>query len=171
MTALVGTKTLLKWVLFSIVLNQYCFAQPQESASEAELVEEEIIEPKMVEPKDEIVYGDGAIEPPSSILTTIGTWLFVFAVFIVSAAYLYKRGFFTKNVAGISKNTLQVVETAALGSRQFLVLARVHEQEVLLGVGPGFITKIESVKGPEEESPPISFEERLGSQEPEGGGS
>jgi flagellar biogenesis protein FliO len=45
--------------------------------------------------------------------------------------------------SGLNSNkNIRVIETSMLGNRQFLVLAECMNRKVLLGVGPGFITKL-----------------------------
>ena len=160
------------WALLSIVLSQYCLAEDEDTLLQSkefheDLVKESpneretVITPKSVESTQDIIIGRSSENRSGSILTTIGTWFIVFAVTAGCGGYLYKKGFFTKNVNTLSRKNLEIMETAALGSRQFLVMARVRDQESLLGVGPGFISKLESVNKPKSENEAASFEEKM----------
>ena len=114
----------------------------------------EIYQPRKTAPDKETIIGEHAITPQtSSWLTRIGSWLFALAVFALCIVYLKKKGFFGGLGNAYGQKQLEVLETTALGSKQFLVLARARNKEMILGVGPGFITNLDTVEVNESELP------------------
>lgn len=74
--------------------------------------------------------------------------LFLLMVGAIVAIWIFmKRGAFPRLKGG---EHLQILETRALGGRQFLVVARHHDQTFLLGVCPGridYLCSLESLPG------------------------
>ncbi|MGB0371224.1 MAG: FliO/MopB family protein [Opitutales bacterium] len=150
---------------------QWTIAQ-DEPSSEKEVVPapeaEQIIEPRTSKLNDVIVGERAPQGPSSSFLTTLGSWIVVFIVFGAAFVYVKKKGLLkSPNVTGPEK-ALNIVETTALGGRQFLVLARVRDKEVLLGVGQGFISKLDSIDASVDSTDHRSFESDLRQEFEEG---
>jgi len=58
---------------------------------------------------------------------------------IYGAAWLLRR---VKNFNGITKNSMNVVEAISVGPKERVVLVRVKDQQVLLGVSPGRVNML-----------------------------
>jgi len=58
---------------------------------------------------------------------------------IYGAAWLLRR---VKTFNGITKNTMNVVEAISVGPKERVVLVRVKDQQVLLGVSPGRVNML-----------------------------
>ena len=115
---------------------------------------ETIYQPRTSAPEQETIIGEHAFEPrPTSLLTKLGAWIFGLAVFCACLVYFKKKGFFGGVGNTYGPKQLEVLETTALGSKQFLVLARARNKEILLGVGPGFISKLETLGNGEDALP------------------
>jgi len=69
-----------------------------------------------------------------------------------------------QGLAGVSTGQLQLLETKALGSRQFLVVAQCSGRKLLLGVGPGYMRHLCFL----DEQQPKSFPEIDTEEEDEG---
>lgn len=78
--------------------------------------------------------------------SSVAVWLFL------------KRGGFPRLKGG---EHLEILETRALGGRQFLVVARHHDQQFLLGVCPGRIDYLCSLENESGEASPNSFDALL----------
>lgn len=78
----------------------------------------------------------------SSPYFLISVYAFLFIAGGIAFYVLYKKKMLS-GFSGLNSNkNIRVIETSMLGNRQFLVLAECMNRKVLLGVGPGFITKL-----------------------------
>jgi len=146
-------RRLFNYAALSLYLSLTCIAAEEASTldSEGEVeYKEEIIRPSS-SPADAIIIGEHRGDtPPASFFTSLGSWIIVFVIMGATVVYLYRRGFLNSVSKVPSEKNLKVLETTALGGRQFLVLAKVRDREILLGVGQGFISKLESLDSPKE---------------------
>ena len=67
--------------------------------------------------------------------------LFVLLLLVVVLWFLNRKGFFGKIQAATS-GKLRIKDQIMLGNRQFLVVAEYAGREIMLGIGPGFITHV-----------------------------
>ncbi len=99
------------------------------------------------------VYYPAAPENTSSVAvagpSSTGT-AFVYILFLAAIAYaayvFWKRKKGLSGVKNAAQAPLEVVNTRALGNRQFLVVVKYREKELLLGVGQGFITRLDQTR-------------------------
>lgn len=90
--------------------------------------------------------------------------LFLLLVGVSFAVWLFlKRGGFPRIKNG---EHLEILETRALGGRQFIVVAKHHDQKFLLGVCPGRIDYLCSLEYGPDENPPSSFDALLAQEGP-----
>ena len=134
------------------VVEELVNSEAGEAAEET--VSEEVYQPRSTAPEKEPIIGERTLDPrPSSLMTKLGAWIFGLAVFCACLVYFKKKGFLGGMANGLGAKQLEVLETTALGSKQFLVLARARNKEILLGVGPGFISKLEVLDAADEKLP------------------
>lgn len=89
----------------------------------------------------------GLSSKPTAV-STAGT-TFVYLLFLASlgyTAYLFWKRRATPTATVKSSQTVEILSTRPLGSRQYLVVAKYGQEQLLLGVGPGFITRLSSDK-------------------------
>jgi len=98
-----------------------------------------------------LAYGQNVVEPKhaSTIVSysNVIQWglaLLLVLALIAGLAYLLKK---TGHYAATGKNQLSVVSGLSLGMRERLVLIRVGEKQLLLGVTPGRIDKLMELEG------------------------
>lgn len=79
----------------------------------------------------------------SAPVTTSVLYLALLASMGYAAYVMWKKKTVPQRSHVQSKEPLQIVNTRALGNRQFLVVVKYKEKELLLGVGQGFINKLD----------------------------
>ena len=84
--------------------------------------------------------------PPTSGANPVATSFFYLIILggVSYAAYLHWRQKKIPTLNNTKGASLDILTTRPLGNRQFLVVVRYKEKDVLLGVGQGFITHLES---------------------------
>ncbi len=81
-------------------------------------------------------------EMGTSLLIQLGMGLALVITLIYMLAWLSKK------IQGTTKTkteSLKVIESVALGARERLVLVQVHDEQVLIGMAPGAVTRLHSV--------------------------
>lgn len=93
-----------------------------------------------------LLSGDAASS--GALVTLVGYSLIIGAVAVI-VWFLFKRGFIRKPfVKGEGK--LKIAETRMLGNRQFISVVEYEDQKILIGVGPGkidYLTTLRSYSG------------------------
>lgn len=152
-----------------LLIVQWSAAQESSGIELPEETDQETIYTPKTDPKDEAVIGESVTPAPaSSFMTSVGSWLLVITAFAITAVYLKRKGFFQAKTGSVNGRKLEILETTALGGRQFLVLARIRNREVLLGVGQGFISRLETIDNVKDPSNDFSFENELSKEFEEG---
>ena len=84
-----------------------------------------------------------------AFLTSVFYLLFLAAMATVAWYVWRKKVIPNQGKAAFTTETIEIGATRSLGNRQFLVVAKIGGKELLLGVGPGFINKLETLKNEE----------------------
>lgn len=101
--------------------------------------------------KETILLPDGAAPVGGGAATGVFYVIFLAAIGTIVWYFWRQR---SPSGAGACPKSLKGIEigsTRSLGNRQFLVVARYKDKEILLGVGPGFIHKVESFESEQKE--------------------
>jgi len=110
--------------------------------------------------------GQHITTPPSGPLEVTAVFqvlaaLIFIIILIIALAWAYRRYGYISSAGGSS---MKVVSAISLGGKEKAVLLQVGEDQVLLGVSPGYVRKIHDIKEPVrsvEENNPTSFVSRL----------
>lgn len=108
--------------------------------------------------------------PANPVATTVLYLAFLGGLSYV-AYLLWRRKISPQRTVAAALSPLEVINTRPLGNRQFLVVVRYKEKELLLGVGQGFITRLESSSidsTPDEESFDDKFNDKFDGKSSEG---
>jgi flagellar biogenesis protein FliO len=88
-----------------------------------------------------------ACAPASAHPIVTSIFYLIFLGALGYATYLvWRRKISPRRTTKADERILDVTTTRPLGNRQFLVVVRYKEKELLLGVGQGFITRLDSDK-------------------------
>ncbi len=63
-------------------------------------------------------------------------------------ALIYMLAWLSRKIQGTSKTrteTLKVIESVALGARERLILVQIHDEQVLVGMAPGAVTRLHAI--------------------------
>ncbi len=80
----------------------------------------------------------------STPITTSVLYLALLAAMGYATYIMWKKKTVPQRSGATSKEPLQIINTRPLGNRQFLVVVKYKEKELLLGVGQGFISKLDT---------------------------
>lgn len=73
---------------------------------------------------------------------------FLYIAFLGALAYatyiIWKKKIAPQKTVTVKASTIEITTTRPLGNRQFLVVAQYKDKEILLGVGQGFITRLDT---------------------------
>jgi len=118
-----------------------------------EIQQGDVIYPAADEPvsEAEMIVPDASAPGAGSALTGIFYVIFLGALGTIAWYFWRQRSPVAAGCSSKALKGIQIGATRSLGNRQFLVVARYNNKELLLGVGPGFINKVESFDVQKEE--------------------
>lgn len=88
-----------------------------------------------------------------ALITFVGYAVIIGAIAVV-VWYLFKRGFIRKPFAK-GEGKLRIAETRMLGNRQFISVVEYEDQKILIGVGPGKIDYLTTLRSYGSEFPQV----------------
>lgn len=95
----------------------------------------------------------GQSSSTGALITFVGYALIIGAIAVV-VWYLLKRGFIRKPFAK-GEGKLRIAETRMLGNRQFISVVEYEDQKILIGVGPGKIDYLTTLRSYGSEFPQV----------------
>lgn len=91
------------------------------------------------------------------VMVTLLGYAVVIGALCIAVWYFFKRGGFRKSFSK-GQGKLRVAETRMLGNRQFISVIEYEDQKILIGVGPGKIDYLTTLRGYGDSFPPIEPE-------------